>query len=263
MAKDPAFLFYSQDWIVGCQALTMEERGQYITLIANMHQQGRMDEETIRLLVGSLSVRLKKKFKVDEDGFYYNERLEEESLKRSKFTESRRNNGLLGGRPASSQKTDRLSVAKPNGKPKPNLMGNENENENTVLSKPLVLSSNTVKRETAKKIEPVTPLQKFIAENLPNVSKITNQLTEKESERLIAKYPKELISDVLKAMENRKNLAKDYTSVNLTIQSWIKFRLKKSQKNDSDPQPPKADYSKQNDYYATQQSVGQAAATGD
>lgn len=119
------------------------------------------------------------------------------------------------------------------------------------------------KRETVKKIEPVTPLQKFIAENLPNVSKITNQLTEKESERLIAKYPKELISDVLKAMENRKNLAKDYTSVNLTIQSWIKFRLKNSQKNDSDPQPPKADYSKQNDWYATQQSVGQAAATGD
>ena len=119
------------------------------------------------------------------------------------------------------------------------------------------------KRETAKKIEPVTPLQKFIAENLPNVSKITNQLTEKESERLIAKYPKQLISDVLKAMENRKNLAKDYTSVNLTIQSWIKFRLKNSQKNDSDPQPPKADYSKQNDYYAVQQSVGQAAATGD
>lgn len=118
------------------------------------------------------------------------------------------------------------------------------------------------KREAQIKIEPVTALQKFIANNLPNVSKLTNQLTEQESERLVAKYPKELISDVLKAMENKKNLTKDYTSVNLTIQNWIKIRLKRENGN-SDPQPPKADYSKQNDYYATQQSVGQAAATGD
>lgn len=129
MAKDPAFLFYSQDWIVGCQTLSMEERGQYITLIANMHQQGRMDEETIRLLVGSLSVRLKRKFRIDSKGFYYNERLEEECLKRSKFTESRRNNGLLGGRPPLAEKTDRLPVAKPNPKATQNHMGNENENE--------------------------------------------------------------------------------------------------------------------------------------
>ena len=31
--KDPAFLFYSSDFITGCMGLTMEERGQYITLI--------------------------------------------------------------------------------------------------------------------------------------------------------------------------------------------------------------------------------------
>jgi len=119
------------------------------------------------------------------------------------------------------------------------------------------------KREAQKKIEPVTPLQKFIANNLPNVSKITNQLTEQESERLIAKYPKELISDVLKAMENKKNLAKDYASVNLTIQNWIKVRLRKERENgNQEPQPPQADYSQQAEYYRVQQSLGKVTTTG-
>ena len=250
MAKDPAFLFYSQDWIVGCQTLSMEERGKYITLIANMHQQGRLDEETIRLLVGSVSVRLKSKFRIDEEGFYYNERLEEEVLKRSKFTESRRNNGVLGGRPPSKKITDRFPVAKPNGKP----TQNHTENENNVLSNPIVLSSNTVKRETEKKIEPTTQLQKFIAQKLPNVSKLAAQLTEQESNRLIAKYSKDLILEVLQAMENKKDLSKKYTSVNLTIQSWIKIRKSKENGNETH-QPPKADYSKQAAYYAAQQSA--------
>lgn len=261
MAKDPAFLFYSQDWIVGCQTLTMEERGQYITLIANMHQQGRMDEETIRLLVGSLSVRLKKKFRIDSKGFYYNERLEEESLKRSKFTESRRNNGLLGGRPSSSEKTDRLPVAKPNAKATQNHMGNENENEVITNSNTVVLSEKTNKREAQKKIEPVTPLQKYIFENCPNVSKLTNQLTQKEAENLVSKFDKALIKDILEGMENKKDLTKRYTSVNLTIRRWIKLRKEKENGN-QEPQPPKADYSQQADYYAHQQSLGKIAPTG-
>lgn len=91
-----------------------------------MHQQGRMSEETIRFIVGSVSVSLKSKFSVDENGLWYNERLEEETRKRAEFTESRRSNGLKGGRP------------KANGKPTNNHMRNhmvnhmedENENEN-------------------------------------------------------------------------------------------------------------------------------------
>jgi hypothetical protein len=53
MAKDPAFLFYSSDFIVGTQTMNWEDRGKYITILALMHQQGRMDDETIRFLVGS------------------------------------------------------------------------------------------------------------------------------------------------------------------------------------------------------------------
>ncbi len=56
MAKDPAFLFYAQDFLVGCSDLTLEERGQYITMLCLQHQKGFVTEKTIRLTVGSVSV---------------------------------------------------------------------------------------------------------------------------------------------------------------------------------------------------------------
>lgn len=130
MAKDPAFLFYSQDFYTGVATLTFEERGQFITLLSLMHQKGRMSEETIRFLVGSISVNLKSKFRIDENGLWYNERLETEAAKRANFTKTRRDNGSKGGRP---KKT------KPKGKPKQNLKVNhmanhmEDENENEII----------------------------------------------------------------------------------------------------------------------------------
>jgi len=125
MAKDPAFLFYSQDWIVGTSFLTMEERGQYITLLAMMHQHGRMTPERVGLLVGLVSVNLKEKFQVDENGCWFNERLEHESEKRSQFIEKQRINGKMGGRP----KNPDLTQLKPKPKPKNNPTENENENK--------------------------------------------------------------------------------------------------------------------------------------
>lgn len=133
MAKDPAFLFYSQDFYTGVATLNWEERGKFISILCLMHQQGRMKEETIRFLVGSVSDNLKSKFKTDDKGFWYNVRLEEETAKRNKFTESRRENGNLGGRP---------KKPKDNGKPKQNLkvnhmvnhMEDENANEDVILN---------------------------------------------------------------------------------------------------------------------------------
>lgn len=135
MAKDPAFLFYSQDFIVGVQTMTHEDRGKYITILCQMHQQGRLDEETIRFLVGSVSDKLRLKFKVDEKGLWYNERLELETARRNNFTETRRNNGAKGGRP---KKEEPKGKAKHNLKVNhmPNHMGNENviENEDEILN---------------------------------------------------------------------------------------------------------------------------------
>ena len=63
--------------------MTMEERGQYITLICYQHQKGHISLETIRLLVGNVSVKVLNHFKIDENGLYYNERMDKE--KEAKF----------------------------------------------------------------------------------------------------------------------------------------------------------------------------------
>jgi hypothetical protein len=129
MAKDPAFLFYSSDFLNGVADLTMEERGQFITLLCLQHQKGTLTDKTIRLSLGSVSVDVLSKFSKDKDGNFYNERLSEEIEKRIQFTESRRNNGSKGGRPKNN--------TKPLGLAKHNLMEdvNENENEDIIINK--------------------------------------------------------------------------------------------------------------------------------
>lgn len=122
MAKDPAFLFYSSDFLNGVADLTMEERGQFITLLCLQHQKGTLTDKTIRLCLGSVSVDVLRKFTKDKDGNFYNERLMDEIEKRIQFTESRRNNGSKGGRPKNN--------TKPLGLAKHNLMEDVNENEN-------------------------------------------------------------------------------------------------------------------------------------
>ena len=129
MAKDPAFLFYSSDFLNGVADLTMEERGQFITLLCLQHQKGTLTDKTIRLCLGSVSVDVLSKFIKDKDGNYFNERLQDEIEKRIQFTESRRNNGSKGGRPKNN--------TKPLGLAKHNHMEdvNENENEDITINK--------------------------------------------------------------------------------------------------------------------------------
>lgn len=128
MAKDPAFLFYSSDFLSGCIDLDMEERGQYITLLCAQHQKGHLSEKTIRLLVGSVSLCVLSKFQKDDEGLYFSPRLDDEIEKRKIFTESRKNNGSKGGRP--KKETYTKPSGKPLGYPSDNLIENENENEN-------------------------------------------------------------------------------------------------------------------------------------
>ena len=124
--KDPAFLFYPSDFLTGCTNLTMEERGQYISLLCIQHQTGHLTEKTIRLSVGNVSVDVLSKFQQDENGLFFNARLEVEIEKRTQFIDSRRLNGLKGGRPI---KPLGLPSAKPSGKAKKKLPINRNEIE--------------------------------------------------------------------------------------------------------------------------------------
>lgn len=96
MAKDPAFLFYSSDFLSGTHFFTYEQRGQYITLLCMQHQQGSISERHMILVCGDINNEVVGKFKKGIDGKYYNERLLLETDKRNKYSESRRNNRNKG-----------------------------------------------------------------------------------------------------------------------------------------------------------------------
>lgn len=94
--KDPAFLFYSKDFLTGVSDLTMEERGQYITLLCLQHQKGRLSGKAVALAVGNAAADVMAKFKQDSDGLFYNERLEIEAQKRAKHSEKQRQRAIDG-----------------------------------------------------------------------------------------------------------------------------------------------------------------------
>jgi len=66
----------------------------------------------------------------------------------------------------------------------------------------------------------IHPLQKYIKDNCPRVSRIQKQLTYEEAEAITNEFDRQLIKDKLLAMENKKKL--DYVSVNLTLRNWLR-----------------------------------------
>lgn len=90
--KNPAFLFYSSDFLTGVRLMNYEEIGKYITLLCLQHQQGHLSEEDMLSICGNYIPRIYTKFQVDNEGKYFNNRLEIEGIKRAKFVDSRREN---------------------------------------------------------------------------------------------------------------------------------------------------------------------------
>lgn len=92
MAKDPAFLFYPGDWLGGTLGMTFEEKGAYLELLMLQFNRGHMTSHMIGQTVGQLWVKIKDKFLIDDEGLFYNKRLEEEVEKRRNYVASRKNN---------------------------------------------------------------------------------------------------------------------------------------------------------------------------
>jgi hypothetical protein len=123
MSKDPAFLFYSSDFLTGTLLMSMEQKGKFITLLCIQHQKGHMIEKDMLQICGTYDEDIFSKFKKDNDGKFYNERLKEEVEKRKAYSESRRNNR--------KKKEDMNDISKTYVQ----HMENENENENVIKEK--------------------------------------------------------------------------------------------------------------------------------
>jgi len=91
MAKDPAVLFYTSDFLSGTFTMDNEQVGKYIRLLCLQHQKGKLTEKDMLSICKAYDSEIWDKFKV-EDGLYYNDRMLNETVRRQKFSESRRNN---------------------------------------------------------------------------------------------------------------------------------------------------------------------------
>lgn len=113
MAKDPAVLLYTNDFLSGTYTMTDEQVGKFIRLLCYQHQKGKLTEKDMQSICKGYDEDVYAKFQLI-DGYYINKRMYEEAEKRSKYTESRRNN----------------ASAKHMQKHMDNHMENENINEN-------------------------------------------------------------------------------------------------------------------------------------
>lgn len=153
MGKDPAFLFYPNDYIGGTMGMSFEEKGAYVELLIMQFNRGHMTEHMIVQTVGQIWAHLKDKFSVDEDGLYYNKRLDEEKEKRRQHSEKQRENVMKRWNKQQLKKFKTPLPGKENTKSIPNgYHGNtvviplENENRNVNVN-----TSNTVKEKESIK----------------------------------------------------------------------------------------------------------------
>ena len=105
MARDPAVLWYFNDWQGGTITLSRHLKGCYMDLLHAQFNSGHLSIEEIKTVLGSDFGQswptLQKKFVRDEStGLYYNARLIFEAEKRKSYGSSRREN--LQGKKISS-----------------------------------------------------------------------------------------------------------------------------------------------------------------
>lgn len=125
MGKDPAFLFYPGDWLGGTLGMTLEEKGAYLELLVMQWNCHRIAEADATRVVGEKNWnRLIHKFTRDENGLFFNERLDLEKMKRNEHSAKQKQNALK--RWHKTGISEGIAVAMP--------LENENENSIKVLN---------------------------------------------------------------------------------------------------------------------------------
>ena len=145
MSKDPAFLFYSSDFLTGTMFMDNEQVGKFIRLICAQHQKGRLTEKDMLKICGTHDEDIFEKFALDGAGLYYNERLEQEVEKRKAYSESRRNNR--------KKKEDMIDTSLSYVQHMENENENENIIDNVVIDKPIEEKPKRFAKPTIEQLE--------------------------------------------------------------------------------------------------------------
>ena len=137
MAKDPAVLFYTQDFLVGTMTMSYEQKGKYITLLCLQHQKGKLTLKELQSILNEEDIEVAEKFIKESDGFYYNQKLKFESERRKNYSESRRKN--LMNKHKNSHMVNDINSHLETGTATVTVTGNkteiEIENETSITSK--------------------------------------------------------------------------------------------------------------------------------
>jgi hypothetical protein len=99
MSKDPAVLFYADNFLSGTMFLSDTQVGRYIRALCAQQIHGHLTKEQLEGIIKN-DPEIIKKFDVDDQGLFFNARMDKEIAKRRKYSESRSKN--------------RKSVPKPN-----------------------------------------------------------------------------------------------------------------------------------------------------
>lgn len=204
--KDPAFLFYSNDFLSGTMLMTDEETGQYIKLLCLQHQKGHLKEKDMLNICKSYNEEIFSKFKKDKDENYYNERLEYEVNKRKAYSESRRNNR----RKKETYEKDMKNICNSYEE----HMENENVNENININK-----NNSKRGSKGKKEEEKIHFAEFVS------------MTNAEREKLVSTYGKDFADQCILVLDNYKGSSgKTYKNDYRAILNWVVDKVKQSYK---------------------------------
>jgi uncharacterized protein YdaU (DUF1376 family) len=213
MAKDPAILFYTGDFLVGTMRMSYEQTGKYIKLLCMQHQSGGfLTQEDIDFVLSDKDKNVLSKFLNTKDGFY-NERLKEEIDKRKAYSESRRKN-------RNSKKKDKKDMS--------NICQTyvehmENENEDININTKEVIN-------VIKKKDLITKKKKEVKHHCGEYNHV--MLTTKEVEKLKIDFP-DYLDRIKRLDEYIESTGKVYKNHNLTIHNWATKDKKKSANSNS------------------------------
>lgn len=94
MAKDPAILFYTSDFLTGTYTMSDEQTGRYIRLLCLQHQKGFLTLTDMEFICKGEDKVVFSKFEQFEPGKYANATLQKHAETRKNYSESRRSNRL-------------------------------------------------------------------------------------------------------------------------------------------------------------------------
>ena len=208
--KDPAFLFYSNDFLSGTILMSNEEVGKYIRLLCLQHQRGHLKEKDMLNICNTYNEDIFSKFKKDEEGNYYNERLEYETNKRKAYSESRRNNRV--SKEKITYEKDMLNIC--------NSYEEHMENENENINKNIILNKDNRKRGSkGKKEEEKKHFAEFVS------------MTNAEYDKLVSTHGKSFADQCVITLDNYKGATgKTYKSDYRAILNWVVDKVNQSTK---------------------------------